>query len=105
MTEQEALNNLIQESCPKRVSCDECKINYRCNCEAKGYIDILQKLIDHSTSKKPILVANEGFDIDVSSNLCCPNCKQPIINVWSKREYRPNYCHYCGQAILWEENL
>ena len=35
--------------------------------------------------------------------LTCPTCGNPVTNVWSKAEYKPNYCHYCGQKFDWEE--
>lgn len=34
--------------------------------------------------------------------LTCPSCGNPVTNVWSKAEYKPNYCHYCGQRYDWE---
>lgn len=58
---------------------------------------------DKETPLKPVMVADEGFDASVSSHLCCARCKQPIINVWSSREYKPKYCHYCGQAHDWSD--
>lgn len=35
--------------------------------------------------------------------LTCPTCGNPVTNVWSRAEYKPNYCHYCGQKFDWEE--
>lgn len=43
---QEALDNLIKCSCPKKVCCNECDINKICNCCAKASIDTLQELIE-----------------------------------------------------------
>lgn len=103
MKVQEALDNLIKVSCPKKTSCIECEINRTCNCDAKEYIDILQKIVERSKPAKPILLPDKGFGIDVSSHLCCPHCKQPIVNVWSNIEYKPRYCHYCGKALGWSE--
>lgn len=101
MTAQEVLDNLIKVSCPRKKSCGDCEINHICNYEAKVYIDVLQKIVERSTLAKPILLADEGSDADVSSHLCCPHCKQPIVNVWSNQEYMPKYCHYCGQELGW----
>lgn len=39
------------------------------------------------------------YDNFGDGTLCCPNCKKPIVNVWSKTDYKPNYCHYCGQRL------
>lgn len=33
----------------------------------------------------------------------CPRCDSHIVNVWSKADYEPNYCHYCGQKLKWED--
>lgn len=103
MTAQEALDNLIKVSCPRKKSCGDYEINCICNCEAKGYIDVLQKLVDRTTPSKPVLLADGGFDVNVSSHLCCPHCKQSIVNVWSTIKYKPKYCHYCGKALGWSE--
>lgn len=62
-----------------------------------------KELVERDSPTKPILLPDKGFDIDVSSHLCCPCCKQPIVNVWSNIEYEPRYCHYCGQKIKWKE--
>lgn len=51
--------------------------------------------------KNPILKSMDGFDVDVAAELHCPSCGSPIVNVWSKAEYKPRYCHYCGQALKW----
>lgn len=59
----------------------------------------LKELVDKATPKKPIV----KYDNFGDGTLCCPNCNQSIVNVWSKRKYRPKYCHYCGQALDWSE--
>ena len=73
-----------------------------------GYIrdqDILalEELVEKATPKKPILKAMEGYSAEVASHLVCPSCGKPIVNVWSSAEYKPRYCHYCGQALDWSE--
>ena len=40
---------------------------------------------------------------DYSSHLCCPVCGKPIVNVWNRSEYKPVYCHYCGQKLDWSK--
>lgn len=59
-------------------------------------IEALEKQIP----KKPLKQECDFFDF----NLVCPECKNRIVNVWNKREYKPNYCHYCGQALDWSDN-
>lgn len=65
----------------------------------KMAVEALEKQIP----KNPILKAMDGFDFDVTAHVCCPQCENPIVNVWSKAEYRPKFCHYCGQALKWSE--
>ena len=64
---------------------------------------ILQELVDKATPKKSVMKNMQGFDKEVASQLVCPCCKQPIVNVWSVAKYQPNYCHFCGQALEWED--
>ena len=64
----------------------------------KENFDILEELVEKATPKKGILKYDDFGD----GTLCCPNCKNPIINVWNKRNYKPKYCHCCGQRIDWE---
>lgn len=56
-------------------------------------------------SEKPIIKPMDGFEREpeVASNLVCPNCLKPIVNVWSNLEYKPNYCHFCGQKFDWSD--
>lgn len=98
---QEALDFIVKSSCPQGTTCKKCSFNMLCNREAKYYVEKLQELIDKATPKKPILKAMDGFSAEVASHLVCPNCDKPIVNVWSKAEYKPRYCHYCGQNLDW----
>lgn len=62
--------------------------------------EVIHKALEKQIPKKPLKQECDFFDF----NLVCPKCKNRIVNVWSKREYKPNYCHYCGQALDWSEN-
>lgn len=82
-------------------------LNNMCGCDSAYYkgdkdIDTLQELVDKEVPLKGEMLAMAGFSPEVASHLCCPRCKKPIVNVWSKAEYKPNYCHYCGQKLNWE---
>lgn len=55
-----------------------------------------EKLTKKQISQKPIMIGDE-----YSSVLSCAGCKQPIVNVWNRAEYKPQYCHYCGQRLDW----
>lgn len=65
----------------------------------KFAIEALEKQIP----RKPTEKVQEGFDFEVAHCLVCSYCNAPIVNVWSKVEYKPKFCHYCGQALDWSE--
>ncbi len=73
--------------------------NYYLDDKCDDDYDILFELVEKATPKEGVL----GYNNFGYSTLCCPNCKKTIVNVWSKAEYEPNYCHYCGQALDWSE--
>ena len=62
-------------------------------------ISVIQSQPKTSLKKKPIDIT-DGFGDSYS---CCPSCKKPIVNVWNTAKYKPNNCHYCGQAFDWGE--
>lgn len=85
---QEALDNLIKVSCPKKTCCNDCVMKQICNCKAKEYIDTLQKLIDKATLKKP-------YHKDPDEPLC-PYCHNPICEP-------EGHCEVCDQRIDWSD--
>jgi len=60
-------------------------------------VGVLQELVEKATPKKGV----DKEDNFGGKKLSCPKCNKPIVNVWSKSDYKPNYCHYCGQALDW----
>lgn len=62
-------------------------------------MEIAISALEKQIPKKPLKQECDFFDFI----LVCPECKNRIVNVWNKREYKPNYCHYCGQALDWSE--
>lgn len=60
--------------------------------------------LEKQTPKKAVLVSMDGFKPEYASTLFCPTCSKQIVNVWNKKDYKPKYCHYCGQALDWSEN-
>lgn len=77
------------------------------------YKDVKRVLVEYKTNgtlfypdgtykkempQKPIV----SYDNFGDGTLCCPNCEKPIVNVWSKSNYMPKYCHYCGQKLKWK---
>lgn len=43
---QEALDRIVENSCPKRTNCKSCDISYRCNALMKDEVDKIQHSID-----------------------------------------------------------
>lgn len=33
----------------------------------------------------------------------CPVCGKPLTEIWKFDEYKPKYCHNCGQRIDWSD--
>ena len=60
----------------------------------------LEELAELATPKEGVCEYDNFGD---DAHLSCPNCKQPIVNVWSKLAYMPNCCHCCGQALDWSD--
>ena len=69
------------------------------NAAIKTAIEALEKQIPQKPELKPI----DGFDNEVASSLCCPTCKNSVINYWCKK-INPPHCMMCGQALDWSEN-
>ena len=63
--------------------------------------EILNELCERATPKKPEMQAMSGFRPYEANVQVCPCCKEMIVNVWNRADYKPNYCHYCGQALDW----
>lgn len=58
----------------------------------------IKEAVEKQIPKAPIDKENSFGD----KRLTCPTCGNPVTNVWSKAEYKPKYCHYCGQRYDWE---
>lgn len=43
---QEALNKIVEHSCPKRTNCKSCEISNRCNALMKDEVDKIQRAND-----------------------------------------------------------
>jgi len=89
---QEALNNLIINSCLVAIGskepCSSCKYNKICNTLARGWIDTLQELMDKETPMKPL------EDNYLGEFMC--ECGSPIT-----KDYK--YCPNCGQKLNWNK--
>lgn len=100
---QEALDNLVKVSCPKKVSCTECNINKICNSTAKEHVDTLQQLVDKATPKKPIY----KDDLFVSERyFFCAHCGSRLpksYNFIDQMMYP--YCPYCGGKQDWSDKI
>lgn len=89
MTNKEVKNNFVQ-NLAENAYINMCSVE-----EMKVAIEALEKQIP----KKP-LEQQIGF---CGFRLVCPECEQPIARYFNKREYKPKYCHNCGQALDWSE--
>lgn len=91
---QEALNNLIINSCPVAIGskepCSSCKYNKICNALARDWIDTLQELVDKETPMKPL------EDNYLGEFMC--ECGSPIT-----KDHK--YCPYCGQKLNWDKRV
>ena len=63
----------------------------------------IDEALEKQIPKKPKLKPVDGFDSEVASSLCCPTCKNSVINYWCKK-INPPHCMMCGQALDWGEN-
>lgn len=93
MTEQEAIKRII-EHCRIHFR----KEKFRCPFITEALM-MAVKALEKQIPKKPMLQECDFFDF----RLVCPECKQPIVNVWNETEYKPNFCHYCGQKLDWSD--
>ena len=100
---QEALDEVIKTEVSSGCAC--CYEDDDVNVFDKDdeSIEILQELVDRATPKKGERQAEEGFRPEAASHMVCPTCEKPIVNVWNVYAYKPKFCHYCGQALDWEE--
>lgn len=68
---------------------------------SRGYLEMLQELVDKETPKKPI-------DVEISpcgdSMLSCPNCGQGAIVIATRTDGKlyPR-CPFCGQRLMEED--
>ena len=68
---------------------------------SRGYIEMLQELVDKETPKKSIDIE---FGPCVDLMLCCPNCHHGVVPIptYHGNKYYPR-CPFCGQLLKGEE--
>ena len=94
MTPKEAIETI-------KIAIAEVEWNYPLNYAVAFEVAI--EALEKQIPKKPTEKAQEGFDFEIAHCLVCSYCNASIVNVWSKAEYRPKFCHYCGQALDWSD--
>ena len=62
---------------------------------------LIIEAVEKAIPQKPVLQECDFFNV----RLVCPKCKKPIVNLWNQSEYKPNFCHYCGKAFDWENEV
>lgn len=63
-------------------------------------VDLIIEALGKQVAKNPIGIQDDFGDYTTS----CPLCKRPIVNVWSRADYKPMFCHYCGQKLDWGDS-
>lgn len=64
---------------------------------SRGYLEMLQELVNKETPKKPIDVE---FGTCGDLMLCCPTCKHGVVPIptYHGNKYYPR-CPFCGQKL------
>ena len=64
---------------------------------SRGYLEMLQELVNKETPKKPIDVEFGTCD---DLMLCCPTCKHGVVPIptYHGNKYYPR-CPFCGQKL------
>lgn len=74
---------------------------YRQECRVSLKNDILE-LLKEQEEMEPIFIENPYTHLPVSY---CPKCREPIDRFVVGNPYKEiKYCHYCGQAVKWDES-
>lgn len=68
---------------------------------SRGYLEMLQELVDKETPKKPIEIQDDIFG---DYHLVCPNCGQGAIVIATRTDGKlyPR-CPFCGQRLIGED--
>lgn len=74
-------------------ACKESGINNLVLLNKKAIVEAFKKQLPTEPMDKEIALGDR--------TLACPSCGKTIVNVWNKADYKPNYCHYCGQRFDW----
>lgn len=78
-------------------SLSNCEFISMSNTDETKYSDLLENLVERENPVLPIKT-----QVGKMKSLFCPTCETQIINVWSKKAFKPNYCHFCGQHLDWK---
>lgn len=98
----------IEHECILRGSHDDCDRNCA-DCELvqddgdlhEMYTDVIALLKKNQEAVEPIFVENPYTHLPVSY---CSKCREPINQYITGNPYRKTeYCHYCGQAVKWND--
>jgi hypothetical protein len=63
--------------------------------------EMAEELLKEQEAVEPIYIENPYTHLPVSY---CSKCREPINKYIAGNPYRKTeYCHYCGQAVKWDE--
>ena len=93
MTYEEAYRRLYEYGEKRPFLREEFELNELCKEAVRKQLPAIPRLIGDDEAE------NNGY----SFHLCCPVCGKPIVNMWNFSEYKPKYCHYCGQKLAWSK--
>lgn len=91
MTNEEAIKEI-------KVAIAEIEWAYPMNYAAA--FDKAVEALEKQIPQKPMMIESDYGD----RIYACNSCKRPIVNVWSRDDYKPKYCHYCGQRLDWSNH-
>lgn len=77
-------------------------LDYQLTTDDCNWLEAAKSVLEKQIPLKPQKKIKFGYLFGFPDfNLICPKCHKPIINTISEIQYKPNYCHYCGQALNW----
>ena len=91
---KEALQKIVEASCPEHNFCEDCYMKLGCTAKAKAWVDSLYELVEKEEPKMPTDMASGH----IPKHGNCPNCGSFVFQTCKDAR-----CVVCGQILKWEE--